>query len=255
MSKRPVFQNPQLDGSTFQMDGSRTGVLLLHGFTATTVEVQPMARYLNQMGYRIAAPLLPGHGTAPEAMLTVSWKDWVNCAENAYQSLAANVDKLFVAGESMGGLLSLYLASRHPEIPGILLYAPALKIPGLWKARLLYPFVKIMPKGYVDEENAQDTEVLPWQGYTVVALPAVRQLGILQGKVRRALPQIRQPLLIFQGDLDHTIDPLSSKLVFDSIGSVDKEYIRLEQSGHCILLDRELKAVEGKTAHFLQRLS
>ncbi len=214
-----------------------------------------MATHLHQLGYSIAAPLLPGHGTKPEDMLSVSWRDWVDCAEQAYQSLALRTGRLFVAGESMGGLLALYLAWKHTDIAGLMVYAPALRIPGLWKSGLLSPFVKIVPKGYVDDEEDQDPQVLPWQGYNVLPLPAVYQLGILQAKVRRILPDVKQPLMVFQGDHDHTIDPLSSKLVYETTGSTDKEYIRLEQSGHCILLDRELAFVEEKTAHFLHRIN
>jgi len=57
---------PHLDGSSFQLPGNRTGFVLLHGFTATTTEVKPLAERLHHEGYTISAPLLPGHDSHPD---------------------------------------------------------------------------------------------------------------------------------------------------------------------------------------------
>ena len=116
------------------------------------------------------------------------------------------------------------------------------------------PFIKIVPKGYVDDLVEKDPQILPWQGYNVLPVPAVRQLGQLQDMVRRQLAGVTQPVRIFQGALDHTIDPRSAEIIKDEIGSKDKELIHLDHSGHCILLDRQLPEVKTKTARFLQSI-
>ncbi len=140
--KRPIFENPELDGSTFFLPGNKPiGVLLLHGFTATTVEVRPLAEYLNRQGYSVFCPLLPGHGTRPEDMIPVRWQDWYETAQNGLERLKG-ISNLFVAGESMGGLLSLLLAASHPWIKGVILYAPAIKIDGIWRAKVACSFRK-----------------------------------------------------------------------------------------------------------------
>ena len=42
------LRNPHLNGDTFFLLGTHdVGVLLIHGFTATTVEVSYVAKYLN----------------------------------------------------------------------------------------------------------------------------------------------------------------------------------------------------------------
>ena len=38
--------NPELEGGSFLWQGGETGVLLLHGLTATTAEVRPLAKRL-----------------------------------------------------------------------------------------------------------------------------------------------------------------------------------------------------------------
>lgn len=250
---RPVFQNPHLDGSTFLLPGSSTGILLFHGFTATTVEIRPLAECLNQAGYTIKAPLIPGHGTRPEDMLKVHWRDWVSCADKAFTELTNQCENVVVAGESMGGLLSLHLASRHADIRGVMLYAPALKIDGIWKAYLMAPFKKIVPKGYIKDDDEE--ELFPWQGYNVLPLPAVIQLNRLQKVVTKKLRKVHQPLLVMQGELDRTINPNSSRIIINEVSSSQKELIWLKRSGHCVVLDREFEEVKRASLEFLRGLS
>ena len=240
-----LFQHPDLDGSTFFWPGNTTGVLLLHGFTATTVEVRPMASFLHDFGYTVSGPLLAGHGHSPAEMNQVSWRDWLNSAEAAYQGLKDHCDHVFVLGESMGGLLALLLSAAHPDIAGTLVFAPALIVPGLSAAEFLWPFKSYLPKKNVDE-------TMEWQGFNVVPLHAASQLRKLQRVVRRELNTIATPTLIFQGKLDHSIDPLSSLAVLEGIRSTEKELMWMEESTHCILIDRQLPDVEVVCLDFIR---
>jgi len=252
--KRPVFENPHLDGSTLFLQGKEpVGVLLLHGFTATTVEVRPIAEYLHKQGYSVFCPLLPGHGTQPEDMIPVRWQDWYETARNGLEKLN-HTTNIFVAGESMGGLISLLLAANYPNIKGVILYAPAIKIDGIWRAKWLAPIVKIMPKNYLPDEDQteSETEILPWQGYNVVALAAVVQLEKLQKEVLKQIHRVHQPVLIFQGKKDRTINPAGSQLLYEKLPSSNKSLIWLEKSGHCVVLDRELDIVKSKTVEFIK---
>jgi carboxylesterase len=58
-----MIQNPGLEGDSFFCEAGPFGILLIHGFTATTAEVRPLARRLLSVGYTISGPLLPGHDT------------------------------------------------------------------------------------------------------------------------------------------------------------------------------------------------
>ncbi len=254
---RPIIENPQLDGSTFSLNGSGdTGILLFHGFTSTTVEVRPLAEFLHQAGYSVTAPLLPGHGTRPEDALRVRKADWLSAADQAYQSLKTRARKVVVGGESMGALLALHLASAYPDISGIVTYAPAIQVSGQWRAVLLAPFVKIRPKYYLHEESSTTPpDTLPWQGYNVLPIPAVAQFYWLQQQVRQELKSVRQPALIFQGKLDGTINPDGAKTVLDRLGSQDKKLIWLENSGHTLLLGEQHHQVYQDTLAFIQRVT
>lgn len=233
--KPPIFQNPQADGSSFLWKGSSTtGVLLLHGFTATTVEVRSFAQKLNMDGFTVLGKLLPGHGESPRDLNSVRWQDWYECAEAGLSELKHQCSTVFVAGESMGGLLSILLAANHAELAGVLLFAPALIIHNLWQSRFLWPFKEFIYKKRVDLTS-------PWQGFNVVPLHAGMELCKLQRKARKILPDISIPLIIFQGKRDQTIDAMGSIEVLEKTNSDDKQLIWLEESSHCILLDDQFK--------------
>ena len=55
-----TLKNPQFEGGPFFWEGGPVGVLLVHGLTATAVEVRPFAKRLHELGFTVGGPLLPG---------------------------------------------------------------------------------------------------------------------------------------------------------------------------------------------------
>ncbi len=88
---------------------NRTGILLLHGFAGDIEEIKPLREYLEQRGYTVACPLLPGHGLTKTDLAETSCEDWIAAAERAYLDLSGKCDRLIVIGFSMGGLLAVNL--------------------------------------------------------------------------------------------------------------------------------------------------
>jgi len=245
------MRNPQLEGSAFYWEAGPTGVLLCHGFTATTAEVRLLAQALLARGYTVAGPLLPGHGTSPQDCNRYTWEDWYSSLDQAYQQLAARCQTVVVGGESTGALLALRLIAGHPEVTAILCYAPALRLKlgrgKIFLLSLLVPFLTSIPK-------APSTDNNPWQGYSVQPLKGARQLLRLQKVVLPLLPQVRQPILIMQGRLDPAVHPDSPQVIFDNIGSATKELHWLEHSTHCVILDKEHDLAASLTLDFLRRV-
>lgn len=242
------MRNPQLDGETYFIEGSQNGILLFHGFTATTAEVRLLADCLVEHGYTILAPLLPGHGTHPKELNQTRRSDWIRAAEKAYQFLSSRCSSVWVGGESMGALVALYLASLHPEIAGILAYAPALRVKSITLSRFFAPFISFKKK-----QPSQDQ--LPWKGYNVYPVKAASEFYRFQNDVYRRLPQVRQPIMIIQGRKDQTIDPHSGEMIIENVHSQSTELHWLEKSPHCLLLDSELDIALGHTLRFIKGTS
>jgi carboxylesterase len=251
MKHTSTLLNPHLEGGSFYWEGGPTGVLLCHGFTATTAEVRLLARSLHKQGYTIAGPLLPGHGTTPEDCNRFTWQDWYSSVEQAYFQLASHCQRVIVGGESTGALLVLRLASQHPEADAILCYAPALKLKlnpvKVFLLSLCIPFITSIPKPPSTDNN-------PWQGYTVQPLKAANELLRLQKVIYPLLPKIQQPILIIQGRLDPTVHEQAPQVVYEKVSSSIKELHWLEHSTHCVILDKERDLAASMTIDFLGRV-
>lgn len=249
--QKHVLHNPHLEGETFLWEAGSVGVFLSHGYTATTAEVRLFAKRLHEKGYSVAGPLLAGHGTRPEDLNRVTWQDWVESGEKVYEQLKSRCEHVFLGGESMGGLVALYLAGRHPEVRGVLLYAPAISLTLSTADKVkLYIVSNFTPFAKREQMDASDK----WQGYDP-ELPTrgIVQLLHFQDAVKKILPKVRQPVIIFQGRMDKTVAPDAGDIILQGVGSSIKEHHWMEESSHPILLEDELDAVTDLSLQFMNK--
>ncbi len=246
-----TLRNPHLEGDSFLWEAGPVGVLLSHGYTATTAEVRLLGRFLHERGYTVSGPLLPGHGTTPQEMNRCCWQTWAEAFESAYRELAARCERVFVGGESMGGLLALYLASHHPEVAGVMAYAAAIAVPSSFTRTLLLSL--LAPLGVVLQKgpSAPSAADARWQGYDQTPLRATQQLFALQAATRARLSEIAQPILIVQGRLDTAVDASAPDVIYRNVRSTEKHLYWFERSTHCVLLDQEWEDVAALTLRFL----
>ncbi len=247
----PNLHNPHLNGDSFFGPAGPVGLFLAHGYTATAAEVRLLAEKLHQKGYTIAAPLLPGHGTHPNDLNHVRWQDWVAAGQETLDRLFQTCEQVIVGGESMGGVLALYLAALNSPIRAVLLYAPAIALTlspfNRLKLHLIAPFLSQIERQKLDCPNT-------WQGYPALPLKGVIQLLRFQAATLSLLPQIHQPVQIFQGRLDQTVAVDDGKIILGGVSSKIKEHHWLEKSHHTLILDIELDDATAKTLAFIEKL-
>ena len=251
MPRSYTLVNAHMEGGPFFWEAGQTGVLLVHGATATSVEVRLLAKILHEKGYTVAGPLLPGHGTTPQDANRHTWQEWVQSTEDCYQQLKTHCSRFVVCGESVGALLAIYLACQHSEIECILTYSPALKLAIssslTFLLRLISPFVTGIRKGTI-------SNVTKWQGYPINPLKMGVQVVDLQKVVIDLLPRVTQPILIVGAGKDATVDPVSLKIIYDNVNSKVKELHWMENAAHTVLLDPELDKVVAITLDFMERV-
>ena len=247
------IQNPHFDSSPFFFEGGPSGVLLLHGFTATPVEVKLIGQYLHESGYTVSGPLLPGHGTTVEDMNRCRGTDWTGHVEGALADLQARCETVFVGGLSMGTLLSLCLAAHHPELSGAILYSPALRVADrrIYLTPFLKHLVRKQPKSGKSDLSDPQAGLRLWS-HEENPVPAAHELLKLIRQVRQLLPRVTCPVLVIHSTLDQYIHPTSAQCTYERVGSTDKELITLHNSGHCITVDSEWTFVAQKTYDFTQ---
>jgi len=97
-------------GKTF--DAKLPTVIFVHGAQCDHSVWILQSRYLAHHGYGVLAVDLPGHGrSAGPALASIgALADWVTAVQNA-----AGVKQAAIVGHSMGSLIALECAARHPQ--------------------------------------------------------------------------------------------------------------------------------------------
>jgi carboxylesterase len=230
------------------------GVLVLHGFTGNPQSMRPLAEAFAGAGFTVSMPLLPGHGTRVEDMLSTRWTDWSSAAEEAYQQLAGRTRTVVVAGLSMGGTLAAWLGTRHPQIAGLVLVNPLIDgtAPGVAEmvGQLRVADVELVPgigsdiaKEGVTESAYPMTPVQPLLDLHAALAPLVADLG-----------SIACPVLLLTSTQDHVVEPVSSDTLAAAVpGPVER--VTLADSYHVATLDNDAPLIEQRAVEFAQRVA
>lgn len=211
-------------------------MLCLHGFTGNPSSMRPVAEAFAAAGFSVELPRLPGHGTTVEDMMTTTWTDWSTEAEAAYQRLAARCTKVVVSGLSMGGSLTLWLASRHPEIAAVVPINPAVRPQGSEMVEMLCGFLAqgltTIPGIGADLADPDATESA-YEATPVV--PLISLMNALAG-LGPELGKIACPMLLMTSPQDHVVPPGDSDHLAEVVvGPVER--VTLERSYHVATLD------------------
>jgi carboxylesterase len=227
----------------------QAGVLVLHGFGGSPRSLQELAERLVGAGYAVALPLLAGHGCTPEEMERSRRTDWLADAEGAFAWLAEQADQIFVVGLSMGGTLALGVVERHPEVSGLVLINSLVRHPHELAMRLLGRLG--MPRWVPAVANDINCPGVDERAYGRLPSRATRQLALLSREVRRDLPKVTCPVLLFSSTVDHVVPPANQREIYASIGSADKALISLGNSYHVATMDYDKDEVFRGTLRFI----
>lgn len=247
----------------YTLEGGDVGVLLVHGYSGAPNELGYLAHSLHAAGYTVSVPLLPGHGATPEAMRRVSFSDWQQTVDQAFDELHRRCRATFIGGLSMGGVLSLSYAERAarlslPAPAGVISMAAPMYIDD-WRSHLV-PLLKYVirwtGKGntLAEKVSINDKAMLDeiW-AYLRTPSHAAHQILKLIAQTRRQLREVVQPTLIIQSRTDPTAPPPSAEIIYDGISSFSKELLWLDNSSHIVTLDFDRDLVSRRVLSFMAR--
>jgi carboxylesterase len=264
--------------SDFFFDGGRNGVLLIHGLTGTPNEMRVLGKGLNNAGFTVHGMQLAGHCGNVDDLLATTADDWYASVVAAALALRSKVDRLFVAGLSMGALLALRLAAEKAvAVDGVGVYGATFRydgwsIPAIARLSFLLPWVTALgigrkrnfierpPYGLRDERiRAHVSEAMFGTDSSVAGLPgnpwpSLAELFRLSRRVRSLLPEVTAPCLIAHATEDDIASIGNAHLVADRV-SAPVEMLWLENSYHMITIDRERRTLMSRSAEFFQRVA
>ena len=227
-------------------ENSNTGVLLMHGFTASPWEVKELAEYLaNASNVSVYCPLIAGHGTSVRDLKETTWEDWYASANESYNLLKNTVDCVYVGGMSTGSSLALMLAMDY-DVCGIIAIGTPIFFQS-WLARFAGILKYIIP--YTKRELSPD--IKPYY-YEKRPTRAVAELIEMIELMKERLNKVDEPIIIIQSLADKTIKPESADYLMNNISSRDKTFIWFTEGEHVIIKDKQRVEVFKLISEFVQ---
>jgi carboxylesterase len=235
-------------------DGGPNGALVLHGFTGNPNSMRGVAEALAAADFAVELPLLPGHGTAVEDMISTGWPDWLGAAEEALGKLSARVPgKVIVVGLSMGGALTCWLATEHQELAGIAAINAVVTEPAGMREAVLGMIAngdELM--GGIGSDIADPDSVE--SAYAETPLRPLVTMMEAAAAFKGRLGRISCPVLIITSRQDHVVEPSNSDVLAEAVaGPVERVW--LDRSYHVATLDYDKAEVEEKVVDFAQRVT
>ncbi len=241
------------------IEGERASVILVHGFTGTPSEMEYVGSELNRReGWRVVIPCLPGHCTTPYDLEKIERSQWIRKVESVYIEEREKIEKVFIAGLSMGGLITLNLAMKYRSIPAIV----TISIPMKLKNRVTDSFLKFLAVSgikppYHHEKKERDIHFPPpdleFDDYRWMPLSAVVELYRLILETKLHLNYVTNPVQIFHSLKDNTAHPESAKIIYNRVSSKVKELVYFHDSYHVIPLDIDRECLIRKMINFFKR--
>lgn len=221
------------------------GSLLIHGFTGSPEEIQPLHYELEQKGFQVMAPILKGHCGERRDLKQACWQDWVESAESGLQELFEQNQKVIIVGFSMGGLIAAHLASRYP-VDRLVLLSPAMYAPNYQQ------ILQDIRESIRNKEGILTERMMDYiQKFMNTPIKTIRQFRLLVKNLSKDLPNVNVPTLIIHGNRDDVVHPRSAKHIYDSISSDEKRLYYLPRSKHIICHDEEAEDVKNLVTSFL----
>jgi carboxylesterase len=228
---------------------------MLHGFGDTPQTLALIAARVNEAGFSVSVPLLPGHGTTPEEFFHSRANEWVKAARDALLRLRGACASVAVVGLSMGGAIAALLAGEFSDIESLVLLAPYVGMPLDLKAGAATQWIWSKAVGPIKSRNPRSIRDPVDRernlGYGVTNGHAIRELWKVVRWGRAALPRVKCPTLVMQSHNDPRVAPSVATETMRALGARKKKLVWADEGGHIITVDYGREKVFDETLAWL----
>ena len=202
-------------------NNNHKAVLLIHGLTDSPFTFHDLAQIYFEQGYSVRTVLLPGHGTAADALSSIKAKQWQQAVDYAIARTNKDFDQVILGGYSTGASLlvnSLTLNPVSPKITALMLFSPATEPHNKngWLSKWIdrIPFVN-----WIDKDA--DIDFAKYESFPLNAATAANDVmeSIALTKLNaRSLPNLA--IFSVMSDVDTTIDTRASLQLLSTLHDV-----------------------------------
>lgn len=209
-------------------------IVYIHGFGASPMEGDPVHRFLAaHFGANLYVTRLPEHGIKRENGLEfLTPQALANAAGEAYQIGKSLGDEVIVVGTSMGGALSLLLASQQPDIKALVVYSPAIRDYGERLSAFFNPWMKksmewtMMEKKMLHQKREGEKAMYWSEDYHINGYESLAIL-MYSNMNTKTFEKIKQPLFLGyyykdEQEQDRVVSVSSMLEMYDELGTPER---------------------------------
>jgi len=248
----------------------KAALIIVHGIGEHSGRYMNIVNHLVPHGFVVYGYDSRGHGqSAGKRGHIESWEEYRGDlhAFVQYVRKETEVEKLFLLGHSMGGLVTLDYVLHHSDyIRGIVVSSPALDIsaapPGfILIANILnriVPGLQLATPLDTNELSRDPTAVKAYMDDPLVHNKITPRFILesvkIVGQVQKNANQIKIPILVTFGEADQIVPIGGTKRFFKAVASVDKQLITYPEGRHEPHNDFNSEEVVDNIARWLDRL-
>lgn len=250
----------------------RTILLLVHGLGGHSLRWQALAEFFQRNNISSYAIELRGFGETKSAPGHVdSFAAYLSDILHLRRIIGEEHPgaKIFLVGESMGSVIGLLAATRHPGfVDGLVCMSPSfadrLKFGILDYAKiflpLLYnpakpfhlPFTSQMATRDIDRQKALDSDE---REHRYASSGLLFEFLMARWRVTAEKKKIAMPVLFLVSGADVISDPGASRKVFDGLGSPDKRFILYPEMYHALSIETGREKVFADMLEWINKRS
>jgi alpha-beta hydrolase superfamily lysophospholipase len=251
--------------------GAKAALLLVYGFGAPGERWNFFADHFSGKGFACYALELRGLGETKERP-----RGHIDSFDRYYQDLRAMAalikkenpgKKIFLAGDSLGGVLSFVMAASDPDLfQGLICMSPYFKNVlkfSLLDYLILLPALLFNPRWMIDAhftsqmvtrdveyQKILDSDPREWR-----QISAKYSVNVLWEQVRAnwLKKKVRVPVLFLLSGKDYLGDPSASKRIFRGLTVQDRSLIEYPEMLHALYIDLGREKVFGDILGWIEK--
>ncbi len=208
-------------------------VLMVHGIVNSPRHFDWLIPLIPD-SWSICNILLDGHGGSVKDFSRSSMKKWKQQVDSCLEELSQQHKAIIVVGYSMGTLLTMRLAEKYPQIKGMILLNPPLKVvvkPIIVVRSLKFTFGRLNRDNPVELATYNDISVKfePYLWRYLGFVPRMLELLKLCRQCRTIATSLKTPCYVYFGTQDEFV-PVKAKKYFENKENI--QYKVFDNSGH-----------------------
>jgi carboxylesterase len=232
-------------------------------------EMSYLKKRLEEQGYHVEVPLLPGHGTHFSDLKYIKWEVFAEAATNSFQKLSNEYESVSVSGLCLGAVLSLYIGIKFGDKVTAIspisttLFYDGWSLPYLARFMTFFRFTPFyytynLPEG--DPYGIKDERIRRWVAskmsdsstthYSKIPFRSFWQMHLLNNFVRENLALIKAPVFAIHPLEDDVSSVKSVEYMKKEITKSDFKSLILMDSYHLATIDREKELVADTVCTF-----